>query len=66
MPEERQPYRTIGEDDYEEVAIAKETRVLLKCIMNHRAAVNLVPTQERGDVMHLCNEAEHWLGSKIL
>jgi len=66
MPEERQPYRTIGEDDYEEVAIAKETRVLLKCIMNHRTAMNLVPTPERVDVMHLCNEAEHWLGSKIL
>ena len=36
MPEERQPFRTFGEDDYEEVAIAKETRVLLKCIINQR------------------------------
>jgi len=66
IPGERQSFGTVGDDEDDEVAIAKETRELLKCNVNHRVTVKSVTTPEREDVMYLCNKAEHWLRSKIL
>ncbi|KAJ6805199.1 heat shock 70 kDa protein 16-like [Iris pallida] len=48
----------------DEEARAQATRELLKCIVDHRMAVQAVATYERDAVNNECNKAEQWLREK--
>lgn len=40
IPGERQSFGTVGDDEDEEVAIAKETKELLKCIVTSHCEIS--------------------------